>query len=220
MNILKLAQSKVFYLVLGAIVLSFVLDWVPVRLLLDLEALMLHINMQACSVCTFILAQVLATVIGLPGTLLVIAGGAIYGLVWGTVWSTVGATLGAIVAFCLTRYLLRNRVEKRFGHHKLMRRLCQITHRNAFSCVLAIRIVPISPFNLVNFLLGLTPIGLKPYALGTLIGIIPGTMAYTGLGISGRKALAGEGMGHLSIALCALVLLSLLPSCLKRMRCN
>lgn len=164
----------------------------------------------------FLLAHVVATAIGLPGTILVIAGGAAFGLVWGTFWSTIGATLGAIIAFYLARFLMRDWIERRFGHHKALQRLNQTVQCHNLSCVLAVRFAPISPFNVVNFWFGLTPIKLKPYALGTFVGIIPGTAAYTWLGASGIKIMHGEGWLQLGGALCVLTLLSLLPIWIRR----
>lgn len=170
------------------------------------------------AIVLFLLAHVAATAVGLPGTILVIAGGAAFGLVWGTLWSTIGATLGAIAAFYLARCLMRKWVERRFGHHPALQRLNRMVQCHHLSCVLAVRFAPISPFNLVNFWFGLTPIPLKPYAIGTFIGIIPGTAAYTWLGASGMKVVHGEGWTELAGALMALALLSALPIWLRRSR--
>lgn len=215
----RLSRTKAIGLVLSAIGLVLLLHWLPLSVLFDPNALIQHIDMETrCSACLFVMVQIVATLLGLPGTILVIAGGVLYGLVWGTIWSTIGATLGAIAAFCMARYLLHDWVERWFGRHKALQRLHCTMRQNSLSCVLAIRFTPISPFNVMNFLLGLTPIGLKPYALGTFIGIIPGTIAYTGLGVSGRKALEGEGVIYLGITMLALMLLSLAPVLIKTLR--
>ncbi|MGP1373611.1 MAG: TVP38/TMEM64 family protein [Almyronema sp.] len=163
----------------------------------------------------FMTAHVLATAIGVPGTLLVIVGGAVFGLFWGTVWSVVGATLGAIAAFGLARYLLHDWFKQRFGQWPLLIRLNQVVKQRAFHCVLAVRFAPISPFNVINFLFGLTVVPLKPYALGTFLGIIPGTLAYTWLGVTGRQALDQQNFLPLAIALSLLGLLSLLPALMR-----
>lgn len=214
----QLSRHKGVYLVLGAIVLVLVLSRFPIRVFFDPEALVHYLQMdQRCMACVFMGAQVVATVLGLPGAVLVVAGGAIFGLLWGTIWSTVGATVGAVLAFCAARYFLHDRLSQKFGHHPLVQRFNQTICRNALTCVLILRFAPISPFNVMNFLLGLTPISLKSYAMGTFIGIIPGTLVYTGLGVSGRKALQGDGVAGFSLALVALVLLSLLPLLIKRL---
>lgn len=170
------------------------------------------------SVGLFILAHVLATVVGVPGTVLVVAGGAAFGLVWGTVWSVLGATMGAIAAFGLARYLLRDWTMHRLQHHQALQWVEQMACQNPLTCVLAVRFAPISPFNLVNFLFGLTSINLKPYALGTFLGIMPGTLAYTWLGVTGQQALRGEALLPLVTASSLLLLLSAMPLLVKRWR--
>ncbi len=168
------------------------------------------------SVCLFLLAHVVANAMGVPGTLLVVVGGAVYGLWWGALWSVIGASLGAIAAFCLARYLLSDWFKTRFSHKSISQRnifkqlnsqLC----KKPLLCVLTVRFSPVSPFNVVNFAFGLTPVPIRAYALGTLIGIIPGTLAYTWLGVTGAMALEGGDSGPLVICLLLLTALSVLP---------
>ena len=81
----------------------------------------------------------------------------------------------------------------------------------ALACVLAVRFAPISPFNVVNFLFGLTGISVTPYAIGTLVGIIPGTLAYTWLGVTGVDALQGGDWWPVLLCLSVLTVMSLMP---------
>ena len=171
---------------------------------------------QAWSVVIFLVAHTVAALLGIPGTFLVFIGGIVFGLIWGTVWSVVGATLGAIAAFCLARYCLRQWVEQRFIHHAVLKRLNHVVQHNDLSCVLAIRFAPISPFSVVNFLFGLTRVRLKSYAIGTFIGIIPGTLAYTWLGVTGHDAWSGKGSLSFMLALVLLAGLSAIPFLFKR----
>lgn len=214
-RLLRRMQNR-FLLLLG--LLGFLLcHYLPCQLLFDQPALVSYLHMAGReAIGLFLVAHVLATAVGLPGTLLVVSGGAVFGLIWGTVLSTIGATLGAIVAFYLARSLLRHRIEHQLGQHKAMQKLNHMVSCHQFHCVLAVRFAPISPFNLVNFLFGLTPIGLKSYAIGTFLGIIPGTAAYTWLGQSGLKAFQGEGLTELFGALTCLALLSLVPLLMKQ----
>lgn len=168
------------------------------------------------SVCLFVLIYMLATVLGVPGTVLTIVGSVVFGLVWGTFWSVVGATLGAIGAFGVARYLLRNWALRRFGHHKVLARFNQAVMHKPLAFVLAVRFAPICPFNLVNFLFGLTPINWVDYAIGTFFGIIPGTLAYAWLGVTGKEALQGGDRLPFFVALALLSLLSILPLLAKR----
>ncbi|HAG81019.1 MAG TPA: TVP38/TMEM64 family protein [Cyanobacteria bacterium UBA12227] len=168
------------------------------------------------AVCLFILVYMLATVIGIPGTMLTIAGGAVFGLIWGTIWSVMGATLGAIGAFWVARFLLRDWAQRRFGYHQALLRFNQAVRDKPLTFVLAVRFAPISPFNVVNFLFGLTPIESRHYAMGTFFGIIPGTLAYTWLGVTGKDVLQGGDRVPFFLALSFLAVLSLLPMWAKK----
>lgn len=168
------------------------------------------------SVGMFVAAHVVANAIGIPGTLLVVVGGAVYGLWWGTVWSVIGATWGAIAAFWLSRYLLHDWFKRRFAHRPVLQKLNRALQANSLRCVLIIRFSPISPFNVVNFALGLTPVLAKHYAIGTLVGIVPGTLAYTWLGVTGAEALNSGSFWPLICCLTLLMLLSALPLVMQR----
>ena len=163
------------------------------------------------SVGLFLTAHIVANALGIPGTLFVIVGGAVYGLWWGTLWSVIGATLGAIAAFWLARYLFHDWFEARFKHKEVVQKMSRALCRQGLSCMLTIRFSPVSPFNVVNFALGLTPVSIRDYALGTFIGIIPGTLVYTWLGVTGAEALGGGRIIPLVCCLLVLALLSALP---------
>ncbi len=181
---------------------------------------------------TFISTYVLLAVLGLPITIHTLAGGYVFGLVWGTAWSILSATLGAVGAFYLTRYVFRDWAIANFGQHKLMKKfdraftnidedptLATATtqkQRNAFNLILALRLAPIAPFNLINFFLALTPIHFKVYTFATFIGIVPGTIAYTWLGAAGKTALQDGDRLQFGLAASFLVFLSLLPLWFKR----
>ena len=198
---------------------SFV-GWDAFSILFDREALIEFFLMAkdspVRSVLFFVCAHIVANAVGVPGTVLVIVGGAVYGLWWGTVWSVLGATLGAIAAFWLARYLLHDWFQKRFAHRPMFKKLNDTLCANGLSCVLLIRFSPISPFNVVNFAFGLTPVQVRFYALGTLIGIIPGTLVYTWLGVTGIEALSGGSLVPLMCCLTVLMLLSALPFWLQK----
>ena len=141
------------------------------------------------------------TLIGAPAIPLTIAGGIFFGFWWGTILSILGATLGAIATFSLTRSWLKRWVQKWFGQHHGLIRFNRAATRIPFRFVLFIRLMPVFPFNLSNFLLGLTPIGYCPYILGTLMGIIPGTLTYTWLGVTGKNALNRGDYGSILLSL-------------------
>lgn len=201
-------------LLLGAILLFFT---TPLRNLLNQEILSFWLQrLGIWAVPLFISTYVLVTVLGLPITIHTLTGGMVFGLGWGSLWSTLAATLGAVGAFCLTRYLFRDWAAAKFGQHKLLKKWHQALEHNSFSLVLSLRFAPIAPFNIINFLLALTAINLKIYTLGTLIGVIPGTIAYTWLGASGKTALQGSDASSFILASVFLVFLSVSPLLFKR----
>lgn len=166
----------------------------------------------------FLLLHIVATMLGVPGVILTIVGGILFGLLWGSVLSLVGATLGAMGAFWMARYLFLDWAQKRVRDRKLLCSFNQAVLQHPFSFVLIVRFAPISPFNLVNFLFGMTTIHWFPYSLGTLIGIIPGVVAYTWIGVAGNEAMHGKGPWPLVIACTCLAILSAMPLLLRQKR--
>ncbi|MEC4894222.1 MAG: TVP38/TMEM64 family protein [Oscillatoria sp. PMC 1050.18] len=189
----------------------------PLRVIFNQDFLIQQLTKSEFgAIFLFLFLFVFLTALGIPGTVLAIAGGVVFGLFWGTIWSVVGATLGAIAAFWLARYLLHDWIKSRFSHHPALQKFEQAIQNQPFTFTLIIRFAPITPFNVVNFLFGLTSIHWFPYSLATLIGIIPGTLLYTWLGVSGMEALSGESRLSFFLALTFLILLSLIPLFAKK----
>ena len=206
-------RSKQLWFIAGLTALGTVILATPIRHVLDHQVVFDYLEMleRTWAIATFLAAHIVATTLGVPGTVLVIAGGAVFGLIWGSFLSVIGATLGAIAAFLLSRYLLHDWFNRRFQQSPRLQHFRQILHHNSLHCVLAVRFAPISPFNLANFLFGLTPVSLRAYTLGTFIGIIPGTIAYTWLGVTGHQAFQHGNWYPFAIASSFLVLLSVIP---------
>ena len=191
----------------------------PAKHLFNQELMVNYFNNNSCSSCvtlTFIGIYILLTILGIPGTILTVVGGLVFGLWWGALWSVIGATLGALGAFWTARYLLRDYIKNKFAHHKGLKIFNQAVLDQPMAFVLAIRFAPISPFNVVNFLFGLTPLHWGTYTVATFFGIIPGTLAYTWLGTSGKSALAGENPFTFFLALTLLTVLSIIPLITKK----
>ncbi len=166
----------------------------------------------------FMLIYAVGTVFFLPGSLLTLAGGALFGPLWGTLYNLTGATLGATLAFLVARYLGADWVEKRSGER--LGKIKAGVEAEGWRFVAFTRLVPLFPFNLLNYALGLTRIRLGHYVIASYLCMLPGAIAYTYLGYAGREAVAGgEGMiqkGLLALALLALV--AFLPRLVQRMR--
>lgn len=129
----------------------------------------------------FIGLYTLATVIGVPGSVLTLGAGALFGLLWGTVYVFIGATLGAIAAFLLARYLLRDWIYQKIAQHPSFIAFDQTLATAGFKLVVLTRLSPLFPFNLLNYAFGLTGVSLRDYSLGS-IGMLPATLLYVYLG--------------------------------------
>lgn len=181
----------------------------PLRFLLSRDLLAAYLRtLGVWSPMLFILLYAVSMVIGLPTVIFTIAGGAVFGLLWGTIYSLLGATLGALGAFWLSRYLLRQWAECRFGHHPTLQKFQQGIVKQALLFVMTVRLIPVTPFNIENYLFGLTLIGWRSYLLATIVGIIPGTMAYTWVGVTGATALEGGSARSFLLAVTFLIVLS------------
>lgn len=166
----------------------------------------------------FMVIYAVATVLFLPGSVFALAGGALFGPVLGTVYNLGGATIGATTAFLVARYLASDWVAEKSGPR--LKQLLSGVEDEGWRFVAFVRLVPLFPFNLLNYALGLTRIGPVPYVLATAVCMIPGAIAYTYLGYAGREAIAGsEGAiekGLLALGLLAAVVF--LPRLVKRLR--
>ena len=164
----------------------------------------------------FISIYTVLTVIGVPGTVLTIVGGCLFGIWYGTIISTISATLGALCAFWTARYLFRDSAQRRFKKSKRLTRYQAAVLEQPFGFVLTTRLIPISPYNLVNYLFGLTSIDWLDYTLATAIGVIPGSLAYSWIGKSGEMAMKGSDRLSFFLALTFLALLSIIPLIYQR----
>lgn len=145
----------------------------------------------------FIAIYNLATVLFIPGSILTLGGGLIFGVVWGSIYVFIAATLGATFAFLIGRYLSRNWVEKQMEKHPKFKAIDEAVAREGFKIVFLMRLSPIFPFNLLNYAFGITKVSLKDYILGSF-GMIPGTLMYVYLGSLGGKFAIIETACHLA----------------------
>jgi uncharacterized membrane protein YdjX (TVP38/TMEM64 family)/rhodanese-related sulfurtransferase len=141
----------------------------------------------------FMLIYALATVLFLPGSVLTLAGGALFGPVFGTFYNLTGATLGATLAFLIARYLASDWVADKAGGR--VKQLINGVEGEGWRFVAFVRLVPLFPFNLLNYALGLTKIRFMHYLIATYVFMLPAAIAYTYLGYVGREAIGGgEGL--------------------------
>jgi uncharacterized membrane protein YdjX (TVP38/TMEM64 family) len=164
----------------------------------------------------FVLLWIAASVLFLPGLAITIAGGLVFGAVWGTVWTTVGANLGAVAAFLVGRYAARGMVEGMVEKNQALKKIDDGVRRQGWRMLMVTRLVPIFPFNVQNYVYGLTDIPLRTYVLVTLPCMLPATIAYNFAAGSVRTGNFGKTLWYLGVAAVFFVLLSLIPGWVRR----
>jgi uncharacterized membrane protein YdjX (TVP38/TMEM64 family) len=162
----------------------------------------------------FLLLYAVGPTFLVPGLPFDLAAGILFGPVWGTVYSLVGATVGATIAFLGARTVGREWTEEKLSGP--LKKLKEGIDKGGWEFVAFVRLVPVIPFNLLNYALGLTRIRLVPYILASFVFMAPATVVYVYAGWAGGEAIAGEGtlsqtLVRVLIALSALGMLAVLP---------
>ncbi len=166
----------------------------------------------------FILLYGIATVAMVPGSVFDLAGGALWGPYLGSLINLAGGSLGAALAFLVARYIARDWVQHRAGPRT--KGIMQSVDADGWKFVAFVRIVPIFPYNVVNYLLGLTHIRFHHYILATVVFMSPSTFVYTYIGHASRQAIAGntDDLRYALLALGLLAVLLVLPRIYKKVR--
>ncbi len=142
----------------------------------------------------FIFIYNIATILLIPGSILTLGGGLIFGLFQGSIYVFVAATLGATFAFLIGRYLSRGWVLKQIEGNVKFQAIDRAIANSGLKIVFLTRLSPIFPFNLLNYAFGVTQVSIKDYVLGSL-GMIPGTVMYVYLGsLAGDIAMLGTSV--------------------------
>ncbi|MBI1370005.1 MAG: hypothetical protein GC162_15290 [Planctomycetes bacterium] len=136
-----------------------------------------------------------ATVLFIPGSIITLGAGAIFGVVVGTVAVSIGSTLGSTCAFLIARFAARDWVAQKVAGSPKFAAIDRAVGREGFKIVLLTRLSPVFPYNLLGYLYGITNVKLRDYFLASWVGMIPGTVLYVYLGSLGgslAKVAAGE----------------------------
>ncbi len=161
----------------------------------------------------FVVTYVLASVFFLPGSILTLGAGAIFGVIKGSILVSIAATLGATSAFLVGRYLARGWVERRIEGNEKFKAIDETVAREGWKIVGLTRLSPIFPFNLLNYAYGITKVSLRDYFLASWIGMLPGTVMYVYIGsLAGDLATLGAGGGPATTAQWALRVVGLLAT--------
>ena len=134
---------------------------------------------------------VVATVLFVPGSVLTLGAGAVFGVALGSVCVSISATLGATAAFLVGRYLARDAIARKIEKHEKFTTIDRAVADEGWKIVLLTRLSPVFPFTLLNYAFGLTRVKLSHYVLASWLGMIPGTVMYVYLG-----SLVNVGAAH------------------------
>src|SRR5436309_2727572 len=139
----------------------------------------------------FVGIYVVATVFFIPGSVLTLGAGAVFGVVLGSVCVSIAATLGATAAFLVGRYLARDAIARKIEKNEKFAAIDRAVADEGWKIVFLTRLSPVFPFTLLNYAFGLTRVRLSHYVLASWIGMMPGTVMYVYLG-----SLVNVGVGH------------------------
>ena len=159
-----------------------------------------------------------ATALNFSGLVLTLLGGAVFGFWWGALLNSLGANLGASAAFWLARRLGREGLRAWLGDR--LASVDRLTEHAGFAWLLRLRLIPVVPFNLLNFASGLTALPWTTYAGATALGIVPGTLVYTYFAdalLQGSRDATRAAFLRVAVAGVLLVLLSFAPALARRL---
>ena len=134
---------------------------------------------------------IVAVLLFVPGSILTLGAGALFGAVWGTLLVSVASTTAAALAFLIARHLARGAVERLAHGNPRFAAIDQAIRDGGWRIVVLLRLSPVVPFSLSNYLYGLTPIAFGPYLLASWIAMLPATLLYVSIGAAGRAAASG-----------------------------
>jgi|TARA_B110000971_G_scaffold80686_1_gene82831 uncharacterized membrane protein YdjX (TVP38/TMEM64 family) len=158
-------------------------------------------------------AYIVITALSIPGAVIVtLLGGAIFGVLWGTFIVSFASSIGATLAFLVSRLLLRDWVQSKFGHY--LGPINRGVEKDGNFYLFSIRMVPLFPFFIVNLLMGLTPISVGSFYIVSQIGMLVGTAVYVNAGSELAQITSLSGLVSPSVIL-SFVLLGIFPLAAK-----
>lgn len=131
----------------------------------------------------FVVGYGVASLVPIPKSVVSIAAGLVWGLGLGALLVTVASMLGAALAFFIGRGLGQDLLRRIMGDH--LRRADEALSDHGLKALILLRLIPVLPFTVINYSAGLTRVSRRDYALGTLIGTIPGTVVFVAIGAYG-----------------------------------
>jgi uncharacterized membrane protein YdjX (TVP38/TMEM64 family) len=192
----RLLKAILAVVLVAAVIAAMVYFKIPALLQrLLAQALDWVANLGLWGPVVFLVLYVLACVCFIPGSILTLGAGALFGVIKGVIMVSISATLGATAAFLVGRYLAREWVARKIEKNPKFGAIDKAVAEEGWKIVLLTRLSPVFPFNLLNYAFGLTRIRLRDYVLASWIGTLPGTVLYVYIG-----SLAQAGARHTTTA--------------------
>ncbi|MFC1489681.1 TVP38/TMEM64 family protein [Candidatus Latescibacterota bacterium] len=126
----------------------------------------------------FVVVYIVSTVAALPGSAVTVAAGALFGSFFGVILVSISSTIGAALCFLISRYFARDSIKRMFAKNKSFQRLDSLTEEHGAVIVALTRLVPVFPFNILNYGFGLTKVVFKDYVFWSWLCMLPGTVLY------------------------------------------
>ena len=183
------------------------------RAILDPMTITAAIDRYPAAPLGFLAVHIAASLLFIPRTLLAVVAGLLFGMGWGIVWAASGSVAGAVAGFLVARYINSGLIDAgRVGP------IAAQIERGGWRAVAVLRLIPVIPHSVANYALGLTRLPLATYALGSLLGQLPMTIAYVDLGAGGQRLMLGRAswIEPTLIGLAALSLSLFFPAIARR----
>jgi len=165
----------------------------------------------------YMLTYAVAPALFLPGLPLTIVGGILFGPFWGVVYTIISATVGACVAFLVSRYIGREWIESKLRSPR-WKKLDEMVENHGWKAVAFTRLIPLFPFNLLNYAFGLTKVKFLHYALATFICMLPACIAFIVFSSSRLNVLKGQITPEFLVGIALIIGVSLIPAVYKKMK--
>lgn len=162
----------------------------------------------------YVVCYSIATALILPSTVLNLAGGALFGTLWGLIWTSLAAILSAVLTFWVTRKWVRNWVQHRLDLR--WKSLDSEVREGGIFYLLAVRLLPVIPYGIVNYSAGISSVRFYDYLIGTSLGTVPGLLPFVMLGSSGVEAVTTGQAWHILLPLTLIGLLIAVTTWYKR----
>ena len=176
-------------MVLVLLVAGMVAVWLN-RSALDPVAITSAIAREPAAPLIFLAIHILASLLFVPRTMMGLIAGLVFGFWWGLFWAVLGSVLGAVAGFLIARYVNSGMID--LEHLPRLGPMLQRAEKGGWRAVTMLRLIPVIPHSFTNYALGLTQLSLADYALGSLLGQLPMTIAYVSFGAAGGQAVAGS----------------------------